>query len=200
MLLWHTGDAVSHDADIRGGTAKGMDMKTFTRHRLVRVSLAGGLALCLSGIAVNAGTASASTLKTTLTVPFTDGTIDTGGSVSLTAIGHYTDGTQGDIAIAGTIATGSGLGRSKAKVTNAAVLAGAGIDTSGNFSIPFTTTGTKQVITGTIDGVVPTLTENGSLTQYKLKSVAITCAGAYPPLTFGCSAGFDWEATAELKR
>ena len=173
-----------------------MDMKNIMRRRLVRVGLAGGLALCLSGIAVNASTASASasTLKTTLTVPFTNGTIDTGGGVSLTAIGHYTDGAHGDIAVAGTIAAGSGLGTSKVKVTNAAVLAG-GIDHSGNFSIPFTTAGTKQVITGTIDGVVPSLTENGSLTQYRFKSITVTCTGAYPPLTFGCSAtlGFDIE-------
>jgi hypothetical protein len=169
-------------------------MKNIMRNRLVRVGLAGGMVLCLSGIAINATTASASTVKTTLTVPITAGTIDTGGGVSVAAHGNFSDGTNGDIAIAGTIATGTGLGTSKAKVTDAAVLAG-GTDPSGTFSIPFTTKGTKQVITGTIDGVVPTLTENGSLTQYKLTSININCNGSYPPLAFGCSAtlGFDIE-------
>ena len=161
-------------------------MKNIMRNRLVRVGLVGGLALCLSGIAVNASTASATTVKSTLTTPFTAGTIDTGGTVSLVATGRFSDGTHSDLAVAGTIATGTGLGTSKAKVTDAAVLA-SGTDPSGNFSVPFTTSGTKQVITGTIDGVVPVSTSNGSLTNYRLTSITIKCTGSYPPLQFGCT-------------
>jgi hypothetical protein len=88
--------------------------------------------------------------------------------------------------LSGTIATGTGLGTSKAKVTDATVLAG-GTDPSGNYSIPFTTGGTKQVITGTVDGVVPVSTSNGSLTNYRLTSITIKCTGSYPPLKFGCT-------------
>jgi hypothetical protein len=161
-------------------------MKNMLRYRLVRVGLAGGIALCLSGIAVSANTASATTVTSTLTAPFTAGTIDSGGTVSLLAHGTFSDGTQSDVTIAGAIATGTGLGTSKAKVTDATVLAG-GTDPSGTFSIPFTTSGTKQVITGTIDGVVPVSTSSGSLTNYRLKSISIKCTGSYPPLQWGCT-------------
>jgi hypothetical protein len=169
-------------------------MKNIMRHRLVRVGLAGGLALCLSGVAVNAGTASATIIQRTQTVAYTAGTIDATGHVHLIATGTFSDGSSSDITMDGSIGTGTGLGTSKAKVTNAAVLAG-GTDPSGAYSVPFTTGGTKQVITGTVDGVVPVSTSNGSLTNYKIKSISITCTGAYPPLTFGCSAtlGFDIE-------
>ncbi len=157
-------------------------MTNIMRHRLVRVGLAGGLALCLSGIAGNAGTASATIIQRTETAPFTDGTIDAGGTVSLVATGRFSDGSQSGITMTGSIGTGTGLGTSKAKVTGTALLAG-----GTNYSMPFTTSGTKQVITGTIRGVVPVSFSNGSLTNYRLKSVAVSCTGSYPPLKFGCT-------------
>jgi len=187
LLLWHAGDAVSHDAGIHGGTAKGWDMKNIMRYRLVRAGLAGGLALCLSGIAVNTTTASARSLpRQQMTYAFTDGTITTDGSVGVRATGTYSDGTRADIVMAGSVASGSGLGTSTAKVTDMALLA-TGTFTDGTFIIPFATGGSKQVITGTIDGVVPVSTSNGSLTNYRLKSISIKCTGSYPPLQFGCT-------------
>jgi hypothetical protein len=169
-------------------------MKNIMRHRLVWVGLAGGLALCLSGIAVNAGTASATIIQRTQTVAFTAGTIDATGVVHFHAHGTFSDGTSSDITMDGSIGTGTGLGTSKAKVTNAAVLTSS-TNPDGTYSVPFTTSGTKQVITGMVDGVVPVSTSNGSLTNYKIKSISINCTGSYPPLAFGCSAtlGFDIE-------
>ena len=161
-------------------------MKTIMRHRLVRVGLAGGLTLCLSGIAINANTASATVVQKTLTIPSTGGTIDDAGVVHFHAHGTFSDGTSSDITMDGSIGTGTGLGTSTAKVTNATVLAG-GTDPSGTFGVPFTTSGTKQVISGTVDGVVPVSTSNGSLTNYRLKSITIKCTGSYPPLVFGCT-------------
>jgi len=161
-------------------------MKNIMRHQLVRASLAGGLALCLSGIAVNASSASATIIQRTQTTAFTDGTIDAAGHVHLVATGTFSDGSSSDITMDGSIGTGTGLGTSKGKVTNAAVLAG-GTDSSGNYNVPFTTGGSVQVINGIVSGVSPIKTSNGTLSTYKIKSITIKCTGSYPPLKFGCT-------------